>query len=235
MEQNKTSYTITVNASYDAIDETIQEFLKKKRFEKHNEDGNIYYQHLDGVWGERFLEYYINGNRVDFLVYVGKYKKPKALENRSVSNGSREEYKQKLVPLFNALMALNSASGQMGQAQAQNAQPLYYSMDSGQPQMYNDAVYVTSTPEQIVQREKKEKQENGTKAIVAFVVSLIGLVLPFIGFQFGLIVIITEFALATAGLNSSKKGFAITAFILGSVQIVFLIITYIYNMMTIFS
>ncbi len=60
-------------------------------------------------------------------------------------------------------------------------------------------------------------------AIIAFVMSLIGLVLSCLGFTYGVALIIMEFYFAFLGIKTKKKGLAIAAIVIAGVSILILI------------
>ncbi len=214
MDKGKSKYVFAVNVPYQVIEDAIQNYLKKEKFELQNEDGVRYYLHFDGVWGNRFFEYFIEGNQVTIYAYIGKYKHPKALDE-GIMTQAKEAYCNSLSVLFHTLQMLHKTEGD--------------------PERVEDCLpnmtYVGAT----VKSPEDEEKANGNKAIIGFILSVVGLVLPCVGIQFGWIVIIVEFIFATAGLKSSKKGLAIATFVLAGIQTLFLIITLILRLMVIWQ
>ena len=54
--------------------------------------------------------------------------------------------------------------------------------------------------------------------------SIIGLLLAFVGLMYGLWLYALEFYFAARGIRSDKKGFAIATFVLGGISVVILVI-----------
>lgn len=215
MQKGKTNYTFIVNAPQQAIHNLMQSFLSANGFQPSNEAGVVYYKYFDVIWGNRFLEYYVNGNQLTILAYIGTFKKPCLLDNSMVQMASKQDYKNKLVPLFNAINELN-ANGGMAQPNANMGQP-----NMAQPQpMAGGAPYTNVQTNQFAADVNKSKEK---MAIAGFVISIVGLVLSCFGIYFGAIIIALEIYFAVSGLKTSKKGFSIATFVISGISILIII------------
>lgn len=223
-ENKKTIYQFTVNAPEETINQVFQSWLAANGFGFQPKQGANYYCFNDPmVKGKRSLEYYIHGTQVTIAAYVGTFEKPKALEGFAGAV-SKQMYRDDLTSLFKALEQLNAYYGQQSpgdMAQQQNmsqqniAQP--YS-----PSFNNPASAVNT--QQIAQgfmAENEKKKEN--MVVIGFVMAVLGLLLSCFGFAYGVILIMLEFYFAIQGLQTKKKGLAITTIVLASVSIVFLL------------
>ena len=103
MARGKSNYTFTVNANPQAINNLMHNFLKANGYNIANQDGITYFQYFDVIWGNRFLEYYIQGNQITILAYIGTFKKPTLLDDSFVGMAAKQDYKNKLLPLFEEL------------------------------------------------------------------------------------------------------------------------------------
>lgn len=149
-----------------------------------------------------------------------------------MASETKQAYKKSLLVLFKKLRVLNETGGQPEKAanypHGMEAGGFGVRLDpgTGYPSGMETGVSTVTSPED-------EEKANGNKAIIGFILSIVGLLLPCVGVQFGGIVIVLEFAFATAGLKSSKKGLAIATFILAGIQTLFLILTLIFRLMEI--
>lgn len=218
MAKGKTNYTFTVNASQQDIHNLMQNFLSTNGYQPNNEAGVVYYKYYDGIWGNRFLEYYINGNQLTILAYIGTFKKPCLLDDSMVAMASKQDYKNKLVPLFNAINALNMNGG-MAQPQAQQQQMAGYGQNMAQPM--GNVPYTNTQTNQFAADVNKSKEK---MAIAGFIISIVGLLLSCFGIYFGAIIIALEIYFAVSGLKTSKKGFSIATFVISGVSILIIIL-----------
>lgn len=217
MAKGKTNYTFTVNAPQQAIHNLMQSFLSANGYQPNNEGGVVYYKYYDGIWGNRFLEYYVNGNQLTILAYIGTFKKPCLLDNSMVAIASKQDYKNKLVPLFNAINELNMNGG-VAQPQVQPQQMADYGQNMGQPM--GSAPYTSVQTNQFANDVDKSKEK---MAIAGFIISIVGLLLSCFGIYFGAVIIALEIYFAVSGLKTSKKGFSIATFVISGLSILIII------------
>lgn len=206
MSQGKTEFKFHVNADMSLVEGVIRNWLQANQFSLKPEFGATCYGFNDPiVKGKRGFEYYINGNDVTILAYVGTYKKPKALEG-FVGAVMKQNYRNELAPLFTEIKKLENGDT----AATYNTNQT--TGNTGAAQMQNNSLNT-------FMEENNKKQE--TLVIVGFVMSLVGLLISCFGFNFGAILLILEFYFAIQGLKTSKKGLAIATIVLGCVSVVF--------------
>ncbi len=228
MKKGKSVFNFVVNADEMSIHGLMQSFLSANGFVAKQESGYTYYLQQDLMWGNRFLEYYINGNQVTVLAYIGRANKPLLLDNSFAGSMPKQEYKKLLNTLFSALNELNANAGQMGAqnvgAQNMGAAGTMYSGQQAQD-MYSQpqqAQYmdISQQTNQFAQNVNKSKEN---MAIAGFVISIIGLVLSCFGYMVGAIIIALEIYFAVNGLKTSKRGLSIATFVICGVSILILI------------
>ena len=202
MAQGKTNYTFTVNAPIQTIHNLMQNFLNANGYKANNKDGVVYYSYYDGIWGYRFLEYYVNGNQLTVLAYIGSFKKPCLLDDGMVAMASKQDYKSRLIPLFNAINELNNNWGMTPQM------------------MYDNAVYSNTQTNQFTADVNKSKEK---MAIAGFIISIVGLLLSCFGVYFGAVIVALEIYFAVSGLKTSKKGFSIATFVISGLSVLIII------------
>lgn len=206
MSQGKTEFKFNVNADMSLVETVIRNWLAANQFKLKSEFGSTCYAFNDPiVKGKRGFEYYINGNEVKILAYVGTYKKPKALEG-AVGALMKQNYRNELAPLFAEIKKLENGSPvNVANVSAENA--------SATP-VHDDSLNAFMA-------ENTKKQE--TLVIVGFVMSLLGLLISCLGYTYGAILIILEYYFAIQGLKTSKKGLAIATIVIASVSILIVI------------
>jgi len=213
----KTKYEFKCNEKV-ALD-TINQFLKANDYkELTNSNGETYYKFTDGIV-VGFLEYNIQSNLVTLYAYIRSEKKPMPLDDSFVGIIPKSHYKGIIDPLLKALSNSNSENTSQEQPQKTN--------DS------KDDINTTKNNDTYNQFDQKNKNSKGKFAIIAFIVSLIGLFLSFFGLTYGVIIIILECYFAIQGLKSDKKVLSIAAIVLISVSILinlfWLILSLAYN------
>lgn len=225
MQKGKSNFRFVVNANAETIHNLIQSFLGANGFNAKFENGITYYMQQDFMWGNRFFEYYVDGNQVTILAYIGKFKKPILLDDSFVGSVPKQEYKKLLDTLFAALNQLNVA-GQTG-ANWQNSVPqqaAYGTQDMNGQQ----AAYGSQPPYMDISQQTNQFADNVNKskermAICGFVISIIGLVLSCLGYMIGGILLVLEIYFAVNGLKTSKKGLSIATFVLCGVSVLIFI------------
>lgn len=219
MKKGKSVFNFVVNADEMSIHNLMQSFLSANGFAAKQETGYTYYMQQDLMWGNRFLEYYINGNQVTVLAYIGRVNKPLLLDNSFAGSMPKQEYKKLLNTLFSALNELNANAGQMGTQNvgAQNMGAAGETYSQPQQAQYMD---ISQQTNQFAQNVNKSKEN---MAIAGFVISIIGLVLSCFGYMVGAIIIALEIYFAVNGLKTSKRGLSIATFVICGVSILILI------------
>ncbi|MDE5951693.1 MAG: hypothetical protein K2H12_08960, partial [Acetatifactor sp.] len=167
------------------------------------------------------FEYYIQPGMVTINAYLGKYKKPYLLDDSFAGSVPKSAYKTALAPLFQTLSSYNAPVG------ADGSQP--FGTDPNSP--YNAQAYASGGPAgQPVPGNYEDFTNAANKsheklAIWGFVISIIGLILSFVGYTFGIVLYMLEFYFAACGIKTKNKGFAIATFVLAGVSIVILVIS----------
>lgn len=210
MARGKSNYTFTVNANPQAINNLMHNFLKANGYNIANQDGITYFQYFDVIWGNRFLEYYIQGNQITILAYIGTFKKPTLLDDSFVGMAAKQDYKNKLLPLFEELKKLNNNEG-------------IYTQQTTEQVTFANVNTQETTNGQVNQFADNVNKRNEGMAIAGFVMSIVGLLLSCFGVTFGVIIILLEIYFAIMGLKTSKKGFSIATFVISGVTLLILI------------
>lgn len=206
MSQGKTSFKFVVNADMALVETVIRNWLTANKFTYDPKSGLNYFGFNDPMLkGKRGFEYYINGNEVTILAYIGTYKKPQALEG-FVGAVMKQNYRNELAPLFEEIKKLENAEGSVAAAASADAQQA----SPSQPPVHDDSLNTF-----MAENEKKQ----GTLVIIGFVMSLVGLLLSCFGFTYGAILLVLEFYFAIQGLKTKKKGFAIATLAIAGVSI----------------
>ena len=155
---------------------------------------------------------------VTINAYIGKFKKHYLLDDSYVGSVPKSAYKQILAPLFQTLASYNAPGGGdamqpqggVNPASPYNAQSQASAAAQPAPGNYQDFVRATN--------EKYEKL-----AIAGFVISIVGLLLSFVGYTYGIVLYILEFYFASCGIRTKKKGFAIATFVLAGLSVLILL------------
>ena len=198
MARGKSNYTFVVNVPPQTIHNLMNNFLNANGYHAVNENGSVYFTYFDVLWGNRYLEYYIQGNQLTILAYIGSFSKPTLLDDSFVGSAAKQDYKNKLLPLFTEINKLSSGEN----------------------------VYVqpaTSQTQQVNQFTDSVNKSKEGMAIAGFVISIIGLLLSCFGITFGLLIIFLEIYFAINGLKTKKKGLAIATLVLGGITFFILI------------
>lgn len=248
MSKGKSEFRFTINADHNSIENVIQGFLRINEYSKiaTNDNAN-YYLYNDLFSGKRSLEYYINGNEVIILAYLGTYKKPKPLEG-FVGALPKQVYREKLSQLFSELQKLNmqpqnnmynANEGMYNNNNMYNANQGMYNNNNmynnnqninntnmtNNPNYYmaNNVAMQANNSFNVFQNENNSRNEKF--AIAGFVLSLLGLFMSFFGYIYGAIIILFEFYCASLGLKTqTKRGLAIATIVIASLSILITII-----------
>lgn len=213
MSRGKTDYTFTINADPALINQVICNFLQANEFMPvPKPNANYYYFNDPLVKGKRSFEYYINGNTVTILAYLGKFEKPVKLEG-FVACVPKHAYQNDLNVLFNELKKLEQV-GNNYQMPAGSAAP---------QNNYGNYAGAVQTPDATVFMEQNNSKKE-TWTMVGFVMSLIGVFLAFFGFVYGWILLFLEVYCGVQGLGTRKKGFAIATIVLAAASLVIFVL-----------
>ncbi len=218
MKKGKSNYSFIINAEPLMVHNTIQSFLAANGFAPKFQDGITYYEAYDLISGLRYFEYYINGNQVTILAYIGRFTKPLLLDNSFAGSVPKQAYKNLLETLFQALNSLNYSQGQSVNMAGQMPYGQPVNMTGQMPQ--GQAMNIAQQTNVFVDNANKQKE---TLTIIGFVISVIGLILSCFGVTYGLVILFLEITFAVNGLKTSKKGLAIATLVLAGVSFLILI------------
>lgn len=208
----KTTYQFTINAEPQMINNVIQAYLAANNFTLRESGGATYYFHNDPILkGKRSFEYYINGNNVTILAYLGTYEKPKALEG-FVAALPKQAYINEIKELMQELKKLegNGPNPYISQTPQQGQMP-------PQGQIPNP----NASFETFFESNNKKLE---TWTLIGFVIALIGLVLSCFGVTYGVLLLILEFSFAVQGLKTRKRPFAIATIVIAILSLVIIVV-----------
>lgn len=162
MSQNKTVFQFKVNANIAMVETVIRNWLAANQYQYEARPNANYYAYNDPMLkGKRGLEYYINGDVVTILAYMGTFEKPMALEG-FVGALPKQSYRNDLNPLFEELKKLENA----GQTQGYyTAVPMNNTMAvNGQPTPmqqpnYNQQQYQQAAPVQLQNYNQQQQYQ----------------------------------------------------------------------------
>lgn len=123
MAKGKTQFDFVVNAPFQVINNTIQNYLVANKFQPI--EGVVWGQQGSYLFndplveGKRGFNYVIQGNRVTIWAYVGSPNKPMPLDDSLVGAMPKQRYKNLLTPLFQELEKLNGNKAVNNQIPAQ--------------------------------------------------------------------------------------------------------------------
>ena len=133
MAKGKTQFDFVVNAPFQVVNNTIQNYLVANKFQPI--EGVVWGQQGSYLFndplveGKRGFDYVIQGNRVTIWAYVGSSNKPMPLDDSLVGAMPKQRYKNLLTPLFQELEKFNGNTTVNNQIPAQ---PQYHNPASPQ-------------------------------------------------------------------------------------------------------
>ena len=215
MKKGKSTYQFPINVDPNVAHQTIMNWLGANSFELKQKDGQYYYQYSDPIVGKRLFEFYLQPGMVTINAYIGKYKKPYLLDDSFAGSVPKSAYKQILAPLFQTLSSYNvpGQPGDVSSAAPGNGSP-YGGAATGWPQ---------PAPNDYGDFAGSAEKTNEKLAIAGFVISIIGLLLSFVGYTYGVLLYVLEFYFASRGIRSKRRGFAIATYVVAGVSILILV------------
>lgn len=228
MSQNKTVFQFQVNANMASVDNIIRSWLTAHQFKFEPKPNANYFAYNDPwIMGKRGFEYYINGNTVTILAYIGTFENPTELEG-FVGSVGKQGYRNDLDPLFAEIKKLENGGAVNAQpfpgaqpAPAPVVQPIPGAQSSPTPTAQPTQAPAQNGSLNTFMEQNNKKQEN--IVIVGFILSLIGLLASCIGAVPGGILILIEFYCGCQGLKSGKKGLAIATIVLASISVLIML------------
>lgn len=225
MGKGKTEYRFTINADMAVVNNVIQNYLAVNEFHPEpRQNANYYFFNDPIVKGKRGFEYYINGNEVVILAYIGTFEKPYGIE-KSFGNITKQSYKNDLGLLFTELKKLEAQGQDAGAVPPQNAG----AVPTQNQNVYQSAPADNAAANSINTFVEQSNKKKDTWTIVGFVISLLGLLFSCFGISYGIILLILEFYCGIQGIHSKKKGLAIATIVIACVSILILLIEVVFS------
>lgn len=203
MARGKSQYNFTISAEPAAINQMILDYLRAGGFVQKQKDGVGYYERYDAITGRRLFEYSITGSQVTIWAYLGSFKHPQDLTGVS-GVLEKQSYKESLQLLFRQMEALGQGDRFTG------------------GEVQGNQIAQTSAAMQSFEEQNKKSLDTAT--IVGFIISLVGVLLAFVGFVYGAVLLFVEYYLGIKGLKSNHKGLAVTTIVLASLSILIVIV-----------
>lgn len=225
----KTEYKFNFSVDASIIENTIQLWLVANGFSKYEKDGlNCYRQGDALVQGYKFFEYYINGNELSILGYIGSIKHPKSLDNKFVGVLAIAPYRKLISNLLEELKRVNENG---------RSSEISKTKDESTQSQDNNLNSQNNTQDDMQSAINKFKDQNnktwGNWTIFAFVMSILSLIMSIFGYMFGVIIIILVYYVAINGLKTTKKGLAIASIAITSVSLFIIFLEIVYTVLTI--
>ena len=204
MNKGKSTYKFEFNAEPGLIDKIVKDWLLTNHFEfTHKYDEDLYFAH-NAINGNRGFQYSITNNVLDIYAWtIGIGNNFFQLDSGAVNNMPGDSYKELLSGLFeqlgqycNQVQSISGHNSINQQSAATFAETFRHESD-----------------------QKKEKLCN-----IGFWLSIVGLILSFLGMFFGIIIYILVFYFASQGLKTKKRGKAIASIILSAISIIIVLI-----------
>jgi hypothetical protein len=224
LTEGKTVYRFQFNSLPQHADAVVQGWLQTHQFTYQNKYGEDMYFHSDNMNGHRGFQYMINGNVLTIYAWtMGLGKKYYKLDSGAVKNMPGDSYKYILHELFIGIRNLGTVAAapvqHYTQPQAQyyeQPQAQYYDQAQGwgygqyQAQSVNDVVNEMGN-------DLTQKAETGCE--IGFWMSIVGLLVSFLGITYGVFVYVAVFYLAGRGLKTRKRGKAIASIVMSIASI----------------
>lgn len=226
MNRGKTYFRFQVNLPPEKSVKIISKWLTDNKYtfrHKYNED---MFFHSDVWYGKRGFQYRVTGNVVEiyaFLISRGRFVQ---IDAGAIFNMSGDNYKETLTKLFAELNYGPSGSVYNGYSgtpnNGYNGVPNngYYGAPNGYPgapNPYSNLDHISKT----IKSQLEARQERD--AIIAFVLSIIGLVLILSGRMFGVLLYILVFYMAYQGLKGPKRQLSVAALVILVISLVILV------------
>lgn len=248
MANKTTTITVDFQCSQQTAMTLISQWLQANSFVQQNDNGFIYYQSNDAWSNKGFYYRFTSANQVVLDAYIGTYKKHDNIEG-VMGYAVKIPYSNSVNTLVTAIksapaennMQYTNPASQYGNNFDPNtgapiSQPVYTQQTTNSQPNNGQAVYGQQVNGQQVNSQQtygqasqditnnafdaQVQKRNGGFAIAGFVVSIVCLILPFLGLTAGLVLIFFCIAAAVAGLKSTKKGLAIATFPIAGISLI---------------
>ena len=203
MNLGKTNYKFQLNCDPQAASNVITPWLKENDFALVNKYGESFYHAKDAWDGHRGFQCTFVNHEINIYAWtIGLGNKFYMLDSGAINNMGGDYYKSILSNLFDRLNALNH--GNSGAYYDRNAtqQPVGYTVS----QAAND-----------LNQEVSSKAEK--TCVAGFWMSIVGLLLSFIGVTYGVIIYVLVFTFAIQGLKTRKRKLAVASLVLAGISL----------------
>lgn len=206
MNIGKTNYKFQINTSQDTVKKIIEEWLNENKFTFENKYGEDLYYHHDAWNGNRGFQYVINNNEVSINAWtIGIGNKFYMLDSGAANNMAGDSYKKILAVLFEKINKSSPSNiNQINNISQSNEEGNISQVSNN----LNNEVSNTI-----------EKQ-----CEIGFWLSVVGLVLSFFGYIYGIVLECLVFVFAIRGLKSRKRTKAIISIVLSIISIIIILV-----------
>ena len=213
MQKGRSTYSFQITCDSNLINNLIQSYIQSNKFEFQQTNDEQFYRAGDAlVEGYRFFKYSIVGQTLTIYAWF-KYLYGEVPVEQNSLNIIAMNYRNSLNTLFQEINKLNN----MGVSMNVHNNAFQQNQSNYQPPVQPDINQFS----QQFQNETTNKQEQMCE--IGFWLSIVGLLLSFMGIVYGAIVYILNFYFASQGLKTSKRTKAITTIILSIISIIIFI------------
>ena len=215
MNTGKTNLKLKLNGNANLANNIVQDWLKTYGFAFTNMYNENMYYNYDNIRG---FQYRIADDVLDIYAWtVGADGQFYSLDLEAEQNAADADYKRIIDGLFNQVNLHCNSANVANQNYTRNTGS---ETGVGQDNLSSNNVFKKDAD------TKKEKM-----CIAGFVLSIVGLILPFVGGVVGLLGYMLIFYLASQGLKTSKKKLAIASIVIASVAVAITIISLVINVL----
>lgn len=213
----RSSYNFTLKCEAEQAKQVVQKYMDANGFKPVTKKGETYYKAGDAMMGYKYFNYTIEGNTLTIFAWLKNAFGDMGIEGNGLAsiNMVIMGYRNSLNTLFQEIEKLNK--GEKVMENQEEKKITGYDTQTGAP-IYEEEKQTTNS----FQDETTKKQE--TMCEVGFWLSIVGLVLSFIGVTYGVIIYILNYYFASQGLKTRKRGKAIATIVLSTISIVVIIL-----------
>lgn len=239
MSTGKSEFRLTFHVAPEEINRVIEQYLSANGFAMQQKGNAVYYVSKRGLSEKRF-EYYIDGNQLLILAYMGTYEKPQKLEGL-VGAVPKQMYQEQILKLMQELERVgqgnrvstvtagnNDRSG-FDKSSSINSTGMNSNINGGMNSNINGSMNssinsagINMSSQNVFLEDNNKKNE--TWAVVGFVISIVGLLVSCMGIALGGTLVFLEFWCAYMGLQSKKKGLSIATIVIAIISLLIIIL-----------
>lgn len=214
----RSKYDFTLNCEVEQAKQVVQKYMDANGFKPITKKGETYYKAGDAMVGYKYFNYTIEGNTLTVYAWLKNAFGDMDIEGKGMMsiNVLVMSYRNSIQTLFQEIEKLNKGETVM-EEKTEEKKITGYDTQTGAP-IYEEKKEESNT----FQDETMKRQE--TLCEIGFWLSIVGLILSFIGVTYGVIIYILNYYFASQGLKTRKKGKAIATVVLSSVSIVVIIL-----------